>query len=175
MNKRTEYSIIRTIIIFAVFLVIVLLLSGCKSSSKISQASSTVYITDTVRTADTLWRDRYVEKIIQNVSNTVKTKRDSVATVVDEQGNVKRMDSWHWSEISTATSTEQLLRDSLKDIRARYAALLGMKAEQKEVPIPVERDLTIAEKIFITLGHITAVLIVSAIISLLIWLIHRKK
>ena len=175
MDKRTEYSIIRTILIFAAFLVTVLLLSGCKSSSKIPQASSTVYITDTVRTADTLWRDRYVEKIIQNVSNTVKSKRDSVATVVDEQGNVKRTDSWHWSETSTATSTEQTLRDSLKEMKLRYTQLLGVKVEQKEVPIPIERDLTIAEKIFITIGHITTVFIISVVVSLLIWLIHRKR
>ncbi len=175
MKKVMKCRTVRAILMFATLLVYLLLLTGCKASSKAPLASSTVYITDTVRTADTLWRDRYVARIIQNISNTVKSKRDSVATVVDEQGNVKRTDSWHWSETSTATSMEQTLRDSLKEMKLRYTQLLGVKVEQKEVPVPIERDLTIAEKIFITIGHITTVFIIFVVVSLLIWLIHRKR
>lgn len=101
---------------------VITLLFGCTTTKYVPvEQTHTEYVTRTVR--DTVVQDRIVERAVSTSVVQTSHVRDSVATVVDEQGNVKRTDAWHWSDTQRDTQTEKTLRDSLAVLRKRCDAL----------------------------------------------------
>ena len=140
----------------------------------------TIVRTDTVIKADSMWHNRFVENIVDNVSKQFSSIKDSVATVVDEQGNVKKREAWHWKENSIQTSTERILRDSLEDIKGRYFALLTMKADSldktyKPPSAYTTQTYNLWERWCIEVGRAVTIGLIVGIVSLLLYAIRKKK
>ena len=91
------------LLMLALLSLLIIALCSC-TTSKPMVYERTIVRTDTVIKADTMWHNRFVENIVDNVSKQFSSVKDSVATVVDEQGNVKKHEAWHWRENSTQTS-----------------------------------------------------------------------
>ena len=95
------------LLMLALLSLLIIALCSC-TTSKPMVYERTIVRTDTVIKADTMWHNRFVENIVDSVSKQFSSVKDSVATVVDEQGNVKKHEAWHWRENSTQTSTERI-------------------------------------------------------------------
>lgn len=165
---------------FALMLCIVLVaLTGCRASHPAAiqpVQSSNLQIQNTVSaTSDTVFRDRFIERIVSDVHRTVSSVSDYTATVVNEQGQVLRTDHWRTERTADSSSTVTALRDSLRDLRLLYKTLLSTKVEQAEVQVPVERKLASWERFFIHVGIVATALTVIAAILALVWLIHRRR
>lgn len=107
-------------------------------------------VTDTVRVerhiTDTVFRDRTVTKAVQSATSERTSRRDSTSTTVDEQGNVRRTDSWHWLSSEKETRMMEMLRDSLGIYKAKADTLTAVASRNRDVPVPVERKLSWWEK-----------------------------
>lgn len=165
---------------FALMLCIVLVaLTSCRAPRPVAiqpVQSSSLQIQNTVSaTSDTVFRDRFIERIVSDVHRTVSSVSDSTATVVNEQGQVLRTDHWRTERTADSSSTVTALRDSLRDLRLLYKTLLSTKVEQAEVQVPVERKLASWERFFIHVGIVATALTVIAAILALVWLIHRRR
>ena len=157
-------------------------LFGCRSARPVVMERVTH---DTVRYArvDTVWHDRFVDRIINNVRKESSRVTDSTATVVDEQGNVKRTDHWRMVKDEVDTETTDRLRDSvamykgmceeLLRTRKDSAAMTGSKPRLASLSRGEPRGLW--GRWCYKVGEITTVLLVTAVVSLMIWLIRRRR
>ena len=169
------------LLMLALLSLLIIALCSCTTSKPMVYERTTVR-TDTVFKADSMWSNRFVENIVDNVSKQFSSIKDSVATVVDEQGNVKKREAWHWKENSIQTSTERILRDSLEDIKGRYFALLTMKGDSfdKTYMSPPAYTTQIPtynlwERWCIEVGRAVTIGLIVSIVSLLLYAIRKKK
>lgn len=137
-------------------------------------------VTDTVRVerhiTDTVFRDRTVTKTVQSATSERTSHRDSTSITVDEQGNVRRTDSWHWLSSEKETRMMEMLRDSLGIYKAKADTLAAVASRNRDVPVPVERKLSWWEKnVEVPLRTGVAAVVGIAIISIIIWLIRKLK
>lgn len=182
METKKGYFWSKSILLMlALLLPLIIALCSCTTSKPMVYERTTVR-TDTVFKADSMWSNRFVENIVDNVSKQFSSIKDSVATVVDEQGNVKKREAWHWKENSIQTSTERILRDSLEDIKGRYFALLTMKADSLDKtykPPPAYTTQTptynLWERWCIEVGRAVTIGLIVSIVSLLLYAIRKKK
>lgn len=180
-TKKDDFCSKSILIILALFQLLINALCSC-TTSKPMIYERTIVRTDTVIKTDSMWHNRFVENIVDNVSKQFSSIKDSVATVVDEQGNVKKREAWHWKENSIQTSTERILRDSLEDIKGRYFALLTMKADSLDKAYKPPSAYTkqtptynLWERWCIEVGRAVTIGLIVSIISLLIYAIRKKK
>ena len=180
-TKKDDLLSKSMLLMLALLSLLIIALCSC-TTSKPMVYERTIVRTDTVIKADTMWHNRFVENIVDNVSKQFSSVKDSVATVVDEQGNVKKHEAWHWRENSTQTSTERILRDSLEDIKGRYFALLSMKADTlskaykpPSAYITKTPSLNLWERWCIEVGRTVTIGLIVAVISLIIYLIRQMK
>ena len=148
---------------------------GCASRKPI-----VLTVTDTVRVerhvTDTVYRDRTVTKTVQSATSERTSRRDSTSTTVDEQGNVRRTDSWHWLSSERETRMLELLRDSLGIYKAKADSLAAVASRNRDVPVPVERKLSWWKRnVEVPLRTGVATVVGIAIISIIIWLIRKLK
>ena len=169
------------LLMLALLSLLIIALCSC-TTSKPMVYERTIVRTDTVFKADSMWSNRFVENIVDNVSKQFSSIKDSVATVVDEQGNVKKREAWHWKENSIQTSTERILRDSLEDIKGRYFALLSIKADSLDKTykppsayITKTPSLNLWERWCIEVGRAVIIGLIVGIVSLLLYAIRKKK
>lgn len=174
--KRRAWEASRYVLMLCVVL---MALTGCRASRTAAiqpvQSSSLQIRNTESATSDTVFRDRFVERILSDVRRTVSSVSDSTATVVNEQGRVIRTDHWRTERTADSSSSVTALRDSLRDMQLLYKTLLSTKVEQSEVRVPVERKLASWERFFIHVGIVaTAVTVIAAILAL-VWLVHRRR
>ena len=153
------------------------LLCGCAARKPLI-----LTVTDTVRVEhnirDTVWRDRVVTKTVTSETRESKTRWDSTSTVVDEQGNVKRTDSWHRESTDRDSRLVEQMRDSLGIYKAKVDSLEALNSKRQDVPVyvPVERKATWWERnMERPFTHL--MFFASGIVVLLIvwWLVKRKR
>lgn len=178
-TKKDDFWSKSMLLMLALLLLLIIALCSC-TTSKPMVYERTIVRTDTVIKADSMWHNRFVENIVDNVSKQFSSIKDSVATVVDEQGNVKKREAWHWKENSIQTSMERILRDSLEDIKGRYFALLSMKAVDKTYKPPSAyitktTSLNLWERWCIEVGRAVTIGLIVGIVSLLLYAIRKKK
>lgn len=180
-TKKDDFWSKSILLMLALLLLLIIALCSC-TTSKPMVYERTIVRTDTVIKADTTWHNRFVENIVDNVSKQFSSIKDSVATVVDEQGNVKKHEAWHWRENSTQTSTEKILRDSLEDFKGRYFALLTMKADSLDKTYKPPSTYTtqtptynLWERWCIEVGRAVTIGLIVSIVSLLLYAIRKKK
>ncbi len=181
--KSTFYSRALALLLFLFLLFIMTLVSACSSIRHPSVVSSsaipTIQHTSTINqhsvSIDTASVSRSIASIIRDFQRSVSLVVDSTTTVVDTSGRVVRTD--HNRTVHTATSSdrESVLRDSIRDLRLQYQALLEQKVKQSEVPVLVERKQEKWEQFFIRIGIMSSILVVVAVIVTVVWLIYRRR
>lgn len=181
--KPSFYSRALALLLFLFLLFIMTLVSACSSTRNPSVGSSsavpTIQHTSTINqhsmSIDTASVSRSVASIIRDFQRSVSSVVDSTTTVVDTSGRVVRTE--HNRTVHTATSSdrESVLRDSIRDLRLQYQALLEQKVKQSEVPVLVERKQDKWEQFFIRIGIMFSILVVVAVIVAVIWLVYRRR
>lgn len=170
-----------------------LFLTSCKTKTVTQEH----FITDNTlsKGLDASWQERFISAFEQmatyrNREHETSTKetthtKDSTSTMVDQNGNPIKIESWHSTVTNRDTKEVTKLQDSIfimsKEVD-KYQLLIVQKdslirLKQDSIQV-LSRELTKAEQKYITLGKYTAKMIwtlVVAVIGLLIWLWHRKK
>lgn len=99
--------------------------------------------------------------------------KDSTVIVIDAQGNVIRKELYREKE-----RYREMLKD-YTELQARYDALLSTKKDEKQVPYPVEKELTHWQQRKMDVGgYVISLLAIAGIIGLsycVRWLIRRKR
>lgn len=94
--------------------------------------------------ADTVWRDRFVERIVERVKKEATSVRDSTVFTVDKEGNVIKAEHWRGEKTRESSEVTERLRDSAAMWKARYEALLVVKADSvagvKETVVEEKKD-----------------------------------
>lgn len=94
--------------------------------------------------ADTVWRDRFVERIVERVKKEATSVRDSTVFTVDKEGNVIKAEHWRGEKTRESSEVTERLRDSAAMWKARYEALLVVKADSvagvKETIVKEEKN-----------------------------------
>ena len=181
--KSSFYSRALALLLFLFLLFIMTLVSACSStrhpSVVPSSAIPTIQHSSTIDqhsvSIDTASVSRSIASIIRNFQRSVSSVVDSTTTVVDTSGRVVRPD--HNRTVHTATSSdrESVLRDSIRDLRLQYQALLEQKVKQSEVPVLVERKQEKWEQFFIRIGIMSSIIVIVAVVVTVIWLIYRRR
>lgn len=137
--------------------VTVCLATSCSTTrSTLHTQHSTLH---TQHSTDTVFVDRYVERVIRESLLVNSAVRDSTATVVDSTGRVLRTDHFRKERVESNSSRESELRDSLRLLRLQYDVLMSSVADKVEVPVPVERKLAGLERFFMTVGMIVCMIV----------------
>lgn len=144
---------------------ILICLGSCRSVKYVPYETikhDSIYIskTDTLKVTHTVTEKEYIEV------------KDSSSTTLDEQGNILKQEIWHNKTIIRQMS------DSLEYYRAMYDSLRAVSQDTIRIPIPIERELSNAEKRYISLGKVSLGLYIGLgvvlIIGVIYW-IRRKK
>jgi hypothetical protein len=144
---------------------ILICLGSCRSVKyipyeTIKHDSILISKTDTVKLTHTIKEKEYVEV------------KDSASTTLDEQGNILKQEIWHNKTIIRQMS------DSLEYYRAIYDSLRAVSQDTIRIPIPIERELSNAEKRYISLGKVSLGLYIGLALAFIAWLVYyikRKK
>lgn len=152
------------------------LLAGC-GAKKPAVLTRTDSVRVTKVAKGTVSRDRIVLRYVERAKTDKTWSRDSTATTVDEEGNVKKTDTWHWRDRYVENSLNTLMKDSLETYKAMVDSLETYKAKvdslanigrkNNDVPVPVERKLSWWERnIEKPIASCIAVIIIGAVVLL---------
>lgn len=142
------------------------LMTGCgaKKPAVLTRTDS-VRVTKVQR--DTLWKERLVLRYVESAKTDRTLVRDSTATTVDEEGNVKKTEAWHWRNRYVENSLNTLMKDSLETYKAMVDSLANIGRKNNDVPVPVERKLSWWERnIEKPIASCIAVIIIGAVLLL---------
>ena len=109
------------------------MLAGCgaKKPAVLTRTDS-VRVTKVVK--DTVYWDREVLRYVERAKTDKTWSRDSTATTVDEEGNVKKTDAWHWRDRYVENSLNTLMKDSLETYKAMVDSLANIGRKNNDVP-----------------------------------------
>lgn len=142
------------------------MLTGCgaKKPAVLTRTDS-VRVTKVVK--DTVYWDRIVLRYVERTKTDKTVNRDSTATTVDEDGNVKKTEAWHWRDRYVENSLNTLMKDSLEMYKAMVDSLANIGRKNNDVPVPVERKLNWWERnIEKPIASCIAVIIIGAVVLL---------
>lgn len=125
---------------------------------------------ETVRT-EIQYKERADSIVIKekvNVRDSVRM-RDSTVTIVNDKGDVIRIEVWHWKEKYSDVNT---LYDSLK---SRYDSLYSAKTDSVQVPYPVEKQLSRWQSAKMELGGWAFGVIIAFALVFVGWLVVRIR
>lgn len=148
------------------FCLMVSLLTGCcvKKPAVLTRTDS-VRVTKVVK--DTAYRDRIVLRYVERTNTDKTVNRDSTATTVDEEGNVKKTETWHWRDRYVENSLNTLMKDSLETYKAKVDSLTNIGRSHNDVPVPTVRKLSWWERnIEKPIASCIAVIIIGAVVLL---------
>lgn len=117
------------------------LLTGCgaKKPAVLTRTDS-VRVTKVVK--DTAYRDRIVLRYVERTNTDRTVSKDSTATTVDEVGNVKKTETWHWRDRYVENSLNTLIKDSLEAYKAKVDSLENIGRSHNDVPVPTVGKLS---------------------------------
>lgn len=147
-----------------IYIVTILLMSAIWFSS-----CRTQYVpVETVRT-EIQYKERKDSSVIKEVTNIHDSirYRDSIVTIVDENGNVLRTEVYKWRD---------RFRESnylLNQLQTRYDSLYLAKQDSVQVPYPVEQQLTRWQSVKMELGGWAFGVIIVMALVILGWLVYR--
>lgn len=119
---------------------------GCSAGRKtVTSVSSAVKRDSSVAVVrDTVWRDRFVERIVERVKREATSVKDSTVFTVDNEGNVVKTDHWRMEKTRESSEETERLRDSVAWWKARYEGLLVTKVDSavgaKETIVKEEKN-----------------------------------
>lgn len=142
------------------------LLTGC-GAKKPAVLTSTDSVRVTRVAKDTVYRDREVLRYVERAKTDKTWSWDSTATTVDEEGNVKKTDAWHWRDRYVENSLNTLMKDSLETYKAMVDSMANIDRKNNDVPVQVKRKLSWWERnIEKTIASYIAVIIIGAVLLL---------
>lgn len=108
---------------------------GCSAGRKtVTSVSSAVKRDSSVAVVrDTVWRDRFVERIVERVKREATSVRDSTVFTVDNEGNVVKTDHWRMEKTRESSEETERLRDSVAWWKARYEGVVRVRADSAAV------------------------------------------
>lgn len=146
----------------------VCLLTGC-GAKKPAVLTRTDSVRVTKVAKDTAYRDRIVLRYVERTNTDRTVSRDSTATTVDEEGNVKKTDTWHWRDRYVENSLNMLMKDSLEAYKAKVDSLASIGRSSNDVPVPTVRKLSWWERnIEKPIASCIAVIITGAVLLLIL-------
>ena len=119
---------------------------GCSAGRKtVTSVSSAVKRDSSAAVVrDTVWRDRFVERIVERVKREATSVKDSTVFTVDNEGNVVKTDHWRMEKTRESSEETERLRDSVAWWKARYEGLLVTKVDSavgaKETIVKEEKN-----------------------------------
>ena len=119
---------------------------GCSAGRKtVTSVSSAVKRDSSVAVVrDTVWRDRFVERIVERVKREATSVKDSTVFTVDNEGNVVKTDHWRMEKTRESSEETERLRDSVAWWKARYEGVLVTKVDSmvgaKETIVKEEKN-----------------------------------
>lgn len=117
------------------------MLAGC-GAKKPAVLTRTDSVRVTKAAKDTVYWDRIVLRYVERTNMDKTVNRDSTATTVDEAGNVKKTDTWHWRDRYVENSLNTLMKDSLEAYKAKVDSLANIDRSHNDVPVPTVRKLS---------------------------------
>lgn len=140
------------------------LLTGC-GAKKPAVLTRTDSVRVTKAAKDTVYWDRIVLRYVERTNTDKTVNRDSTATTVDEDGNVKKTETWHWRDRYVENSLNTLMKDSLETYKAKVDSLTNIGRRNNDVP--VERKLNWWKRnIEKPIASCIAVIIIGAVVLL---------
>ncbi len=123
---------------------------------------------------DTIFQDRVLTKIVKEATIENIRQHDSTSVIVDNDGNVKRIDNWHQTIVERNTQTASELRDSVSFYKSLCEYLLTQRSDSIEKPVFFPKKTSILDRLKIHFAKIAGIVIIG-IIGYAIWRIHRRK
>ena len=189
--RRIDF-VIHASIVFAFFSLC--FLTSCKTKTVTQEH----YLTDNTvsKGLDASWQERFISAFEQmaryrsqeHTSSTVETTqtKDSTSTTVDQNGKPIKTESWHSVVSNKDTKEVTKLQDSISTINKKVAkyqlsvlqkdSLIRLKQDSINV---LSRELTDNEQRLMTIGKMTMGVMkclgILLVVTLLVWLWHRKK
>lgn len=148
-----------------VYILTILLTSAicsCRSIQYVPMESK-IIIKDSVNL-----RDSIITKEVINRKDSV-VMRDSFVTVVDDKGNVLRIESYKQKEVYKDLQREY------NNLLSKYNSLLSQKVDSIRVPYPVEAQLTKWQKIKQSVGGFAIISFIVIFTIVLVYFIYKLK
>ena len=112
--------------------VVIMSLFGC-SAAKPAVTERVAHDTLRVVVRDTVWQDRFVERIVERVRREATSVRDSTVKTVDRDGNVIKEEHWRGEKTRESSEETERQKDSAAMWKARYVAVLKARADSARV------------------------------------------
>lgn len=148
-------DLLKTALVFPLMVISMFIIGSC---------SRKIYVPIEKTSIDTIYKNRtdsvkWIEKT--RIVDSVRW-RDSVSTTVDENGNVKRIDTWHWRDRTS------LSNDSLLFYKLRLDSVLHSKVDSVPKPYPVnkyvEKKLSSWQSMVMKIGYAGMIIIILALV-----------
>lgn len=144
------------------------MLTGC-GAKKPAVLTRTDSMRVTKVAKDTVYWDRIVLRYVERAKTDKTWSRDSTATTVDGEGNVKKTEAWHWRDRYVENSLNTLMKDSLEAYKAKVDSLASIGRSRNDVPVPTVRKLSWWERnIEKPIASCVAVIITGAVLLLIL-------
>lgn len=175
MREKAEDAILSVLGLLAVGMAgiaLVLMLSGCAGAKPVVMERA---VHDTVRTVtrDTVWQDRFVERIVERVKKEATSVKDSTVKTVDAKGNVIKEEHWRGEKTRESSEGTERLRDSATMWKARYEAVLRTRADSARVDKVHGNERTWRETMDDALRSLGLMALGMAAVLFVVWL--KKK
>lgn len=92
------------------------MLAGC-GAKKPAVLTRTDSVRVTKAAKDTVYWDRIMLRYVERTNTDKTVNRDSTATTVDEEGNVKKTETWHWRDRYVEKLAEHANEGQLRDVQ----------------------------------------------------------
>ena len=145
------------LLLFCVFL------TGCRSRYIPPPQESYINIRDSVVLRDSV--------VIRNETNKIDSVfiKDSTVLVMDTAGNIIRTELYRYKEVN------RQLTEKNESLKAEISRLEALKQQVEYVPYPVEKELSLWQKIKLSIGEILIVIVLVMIGNLVVRVCKKVK
>ena len=143
------------LLLFCVFL------TGCRSRYIPPPQESYINIRDSVVLRDSV--------VIRNETNKIDSVvfKDSTVLVVDTEGNIVRTELYRYKEVN------RQLTEKNESLKAEISMLEALKQQVEYVPYPVEKKLSLWQKIKLSIGEILIIIVLVLIGNLVVRFVKK--
>lgn len=144
-----------------ILLLFCLILTGCRSKYIPPPQESYINIRDSVVLRDSV--------VIRNETNKIDSVvfKDSTVLVVDTEGNIVRTELYRYKEVN------RQLTEKNESLKAEISRLEALKQQVEYVPYPVEKKLSLWQKIKLSVGEILIIIVLVLIGNLVVRFVKK--
>ena len=188
-------KITRVVIAIAVAMLILSMFCRCKAKERVIEKQT--YITDKRNEAkwDSLFNARLVKELEsyrashkEYVKSTTKEKthiKDSTSSKYDANGNKVGEDRFHYEYHEISQEDIQILRDSISSLKeykdstsiyhSKCDSLISVINKISKDKVYVEKQLSKTDKLFIRIGRVSFVILITGVVVFIGYLIIRNR